>query len=56
MDGNACKHEKKQLNKAKQLKAWPMLITKDTNFQDHVPSSKTEERTVGKNWPKIFGD
>lgn len=51
-----CKHEKKQLNKAKQLKAWPMLITKDTNFQDHVLSSKTEERTVGKNWPKIFGD
>lgn len=29
---------------------------KGCHFQNGVPSSKTEKRTVGKNCPKIFGD
>lgn len=31
MNGNVCvcKHQKKQPNKARQFKAWPMLIMKD---------------------------
>lgn len=29
---------------------------KGYHFQGSVPISKTEEWTVGKNWPEIFGD
>lgn len=69
MSGNACvcKHQKKQPNKAKQLKAWSVSMTKNAIartafpavksrnmfFKTHIPSEERNQTMMSK-WPKIF--